>query len=375
MSMATLRNIAIVGFAQLPIVARDEHRMATEMLYPVVREALAQCGVERAAIDYQVAGSTDYMDGRPFGFVAALDVIGSWPAKQDLHLEMDAAFGAYYAWVKLQTGEIDSALVVGHGKTSEGEPDRVLNLQLDPFYQGAIGLDPTSTAALQASAYMARTGTPDRALAEFAARRRTAGARNPDAQVRTAASADELQRSPWAVEPLRRDYLPPVGESATCLILAAEGTAERLCDRPVWLHGADHRTEMQTLGARDLSRSASAALAARKALAMAGLPRAADVDVVELLATTPAEAFILCEALDLDAHADRPAINPSGGPLCGHPIMSTGLIRLGEAFRQLSGRGGERQVPGAERAIAHAAQGHCLQHNLVVVLGTTRRWS
>ncbi len=373
--MSRLRNVAVVGFAQLPIVARDEHRMATEMLYPVVREALAQCGVERDAIDYQVAGSTDYMDGRPFGFVAALDVTGSWPARQDLHLEMDAAFGAYYAWVKMQTGEIDTALVVGHGKTSEGEPDRVLNLQLDPYYQAPMGLDPTSTAALQASAYMARTGTTDRDLAEVAARRRTAGAKNPDAQVRTPATADELQKTPWAVEPLRRGYLPPIGESATCLILAAEGKAETLCDRPVWIHGTDHRTEMQTLGARDLSRSASARLAAEKAFAMAGLARATEVDVVEFLATNPAEALILCEALGLDARAERPAINPSGGPLCGHPIMSTGLIRLGEAFRQLAGRAGERQVPGAARAIAHAAQGHCLQHNLVWVLGTSRRWA
>ena len=158
-------------------------------------------------------------------------------------------------------------------------------------------------------------------------------------------------------------------------MLAAEGKAERLCDRPVWVHGADHRTEMQTLGARDLSRSASAALAARKAFAMAGLARATEVDVVEMLATNPAEALILCEALGLESAAERPAINPSGGPLCGHPIMSTGLIRLGEAFRQLAGRAGARQVPGARRAIAHASQGHCLQQNLVWVLGTERRWA
>ncbi len=373
--MAQLRNVAVVGFAQLPIVARDEHRMATEMLYPVVRQALADCGVEREAIDYQVAGSADYMDGRPFGFVAALDVIGSWPAKQDLHLEMDAAFAAYYAWVKLQTGDVDTALVVGHGKTSEGEPERVLNLQLDPYYQAPMGLDPTSTAALQASAYMARTGVTDGDLAAVAARRRAAGARNPDAQVRTAASAEELQRSPWAVEPLRKGYLPPVGESATCLILAAEGRAERMCDRPVWIHGADHRAEMQTLGARDLSRSAGAARAAEKAYAMAGLRRAAEVDVVEMFATTPAEVLILCEALGLDAGAQRPTLDPSGGPLCGHPIMSTGLVRLGEVFRQLAGRAGERQVAGARRGIAHATQGHCLQQNLVWVLGTERRWS
>jgi len=74
-----LRNVAVVGFAQMPTVARDEHRMSTEMLYPVVREALAQVGVGRDAIDYQVSASTDYADGRPFGFVAALDVMGSWP--------------------------------------------------------------------------------------------------------------------------------------------------------------------------------------------------------------------------------------------------------------------------------------------------------
>jgi acetyl-CoA acetyltransferase len=372
---AGLRNVAIVGFAQLPIVARDEHRMATEMLYPAVRQALADCGVERDDIDYQIAGSTDYMDGRPFGFVAALDVMGSWPARQDLHLEMDAAFCAYYAWVRMQAGDCDTALVAAHGKLSEGEPNRVLNLQLDPYYHAAIGLDPTSTAALQASAYMARTGTTDRQLAEIAARNRAAGARNADAQVRVPASADELQHTPWLVEPLRSGYLPPVGETATCLILAAEGKAETLCDRPAWIHGVDHRTEMQTLGARDLSRSASARLAAEKAFTMAGLRQAADVDFVELSAATPAEELILCEALGLDARAARPVMNPSGGPLCGHPIMMTGGIRLGEAFRQLAGRAGPRAVTGARRGIAHATQGHCLQHNLVWVVGSERRWS
>lgn len=182
--MSTLRNVAVVGFAQAPIVARDEHRTATEMLYPVVRQALAACGVERDAIDYQITGSTDYMDGRPFGFVAALEVLGSWPPRQDLHLEMDGAFCAYYAWVRMQAGDCDTALVVAHGKTSEGEPSRVLNLQLDPYYQAAIGLDPTSSAALQASAYMARTGTTDRDLAALAARNRGAGVHNPDNQVR-----------------------------------------------------------------------------------------------------------------------------------------------------------------------------------------------
>ena len=374
--MTKLRNVAVVGFAQAPIVAHDAHRMAPEMLYPVVREALAQCGVERDAIDYQTAGSADYIDGRPFGFVAALDVMGTWPPRQDSHLEMDAAFAAYYAWIRMQAGECDTALVVGYGKVSEGQPERVLNLQLDPYYLAPLGLGPMSTAGLQASAYMARSGASDRDLAEIAARNRGAGARNPDAQLRTAASADELQRTPWTVEPLREGYVPPIGESAVCLLLAAEGKAETMCKQPAWIGGVDQRAEMQSLGARDLTRSASTKLAAEKALAMAGLANANDVDVVETLSTNPVEEMIVREALGLPARGEtKPAINPSGGPIAGHPLMMTGLIRLGEAFRQLSGTADGHAVPNATRAIVHASQGHCLQQNLIFVLGRERRWS
>jgi acetyl-CoA acetyltransferase len=371
--MARLRNVAVVGFAQAPIVVRDEHRIATEILYPQVRRALADCGVERDAIDYQVAGSADYVDGRPFGFVAALDVTGSWPARQDLHLEMDAAFAAYYAWIRMQTGECDTAIVCGYGKNSEGELERVLNLELDPYYQAPLGLGPTATAALQASAYMARTGADDRALAEVAARNRTAGARNPETLLREPATAETLAATPWAVAPLRRGYLSPPGDSAVCLVLAAEEKAASMCDRPAWIHGVDQRIELQSLGARDLSRSAGARLAGEKALAMAGVARARDVDVVELSAATPVEELVLLEALGIEAGG--PAVNPSGGPLCGHPFMMTGLIRLGEAFRQLAGRAGAHAVPGARRAIAHATQGHCLQQNLFFVLGAERRWT
>src|SRR3989442_6616429 len=216
--MPSLRNVAVVGFAQAPIVARDEHRVATEMLDRQVSAALPPCGVEREAIDYQAAGPADYLDGRPFGFVAALDVMGSWPAKPDLHLEMDASFAAYYAWLRIQTGDSDTALVCGYGKTSEGEPDRVLNLQLDPYYQAAIGLDPTSTAALQASAWMARSGATDRQLAALAARPRAAGARNADAQLREPTTADQLAKTPRVVEPLRRGSLPPPGGRARRLV-------------------------------------------------------------------------------------------------------------------------------------------------------------
>lgn len=371
-----LRNVAIVGFAAEPLVAHDEHRTAQELLYQAVRRCLAEAGIERDAIDLQLAGSADYVDGKPFGFVQSLDVMGSWPPRQDSHLEMDGAFAAHYGWLRVQAEECDTVMVVGYGKNSEGDLDRVSNIRLDPYYQAAIGLEATSTSALAASAYMARSGATDRDLAEVAARNRIAGTGNPEALLREAASADELQRTPWAVEPLRRGYLAPPGDTAVCLLLAAEGKAETICSKPAWIHGVDQRTEMQSIGARDISRSQSTKLAADKALAMAGLASARDVEVLELSAATAADEMILCESLGVDPKGSAgPAINPSGGPLCGNPFMMTGLIRLGETFRQLSGRAGAHAVYGARRAIAHATQGHCLQQNLIVVLGAERRWT
>jgi acetyl-CoA acetyltransferase len=374
--MTSLRNVAVVGFSYAPIVEHDEHRTAQELLYVQIRRALEQCGVGRDAIDTQVAGSADYVDGKPFGFVQSLDVMGSWPPRRDSHLEMDAAFGVYYAWLRMQAEESDTALVVGYGKGSEGNHDRIANIRLDPYYQAAIGLEASSTSALQTSAYMAETGVTDRDLAASAARSFAAAAENPDGIVRKAPTAEELARTPWAVEPLRRGYIAPHGDSAVCLILAADRKAEAMCPRPAWIHGIDQRAEMQSLGARDLTRSRGARTATEKALEMADLRSAREVDVVELAAVHPVEEMILREAMKLEPFGDdEPAINPSGGAFSGNAFMMTGLIRIGEAFRQISGTARCRAVPGVRHAIAHAAQGHCLQQNLVVVLGAERRWS
>jgi len=54
-------------------------------------------------------------------------------------------------------------------------------------------------------------------------------------------------------------------------------------------------------------------------------------------------------------------VNPSGGALAANPMMTAGLVRIGEvADRILSGEAG--------RGVAHATSGPCLQQNLVCVL-------
>ena len=55
------------------------------------------------------------------------------------------------------------------------------------------------------------------------------------------------------------------------------------------------------------------------------------------------------------------AINPSGGALAANPVMAAGLIRIGEAAARITSGA-------ADRALAHATSGPCLQQNLVAVL-------
>jgi acetyl-CoA acetyltransferase len=82
------------------------------------------------------------------------------------------------------------------------------------------------------------------------------------------------------------------------------------------------------------------------------------VDVAELHAPFAHQELILTGALGL---GDGVSVNPSGGALAANPMMSAGLIRIGEAAQRIwSGD--------ADRAVAHATSGPCLQQNLVAVL-------
>ena len=66
-----MRDVAIVSFAQAPSQAAVEVT-ETQMLYPVVTEAIERSGIERRAIGFTCSGSADYLVGAPFAFVGNL---------------------------------------------------------------------------------------------------------------------------------------------------------------------------------------------------------------------------------------------------------------------------------------------------------------
>ncbi len=345
--------VALVSFAQSDNVRREDARNEVEMLMPVVGEAFDRIGITKDDVGFICSGSTDYLIGGPFSFVGALDAVGVWPPRAESHVEMDGAWALYEAWVLLQEGEIDAALVYSFGRSSLGDLSEILAVQLDPYYLAPLWPDPTSLAALQAQAMIDKGVATEADFAAIASRSRRSALDNPKAQVAYDRSPDELLAEDYEVAPLRRHALPPLTDGCAAVVLAAGERAFELCERPAFITGIDHRIETHALGARDLTVSSSTKLAGEKA----GVG-AKKVDVAELHAPFAHQEMILVDALGL---GDGTAVNPSGGALAANPMMVAGLIRIGEAARPIwSGQ--------ADRAVAHATSGPCLQQNLVCVL-------
>ena len=167
-----MRDVAVVAFAQSPLVRREADFTEPGMILPVVNEVYRQSGLERSEIDFVVSGSADYLAGQSFAFIQGLDGVGAWPPISESHVEMDGAWALYEAWMMLQIGHADTALVYGFGKPSAGNMREVLTIQLDPYYLAPTGVDCISTAALQARALLDSGRSSDKDLDRVVARSR-----------------------------------------------------------------------------------------------------------------------------------------------------------------------------------------------------------
>ena len=124
---ALKRPVAVIASAEFNAPAEGE-RNEVEMLIPVIRDAKDQVGFEQADIDFTVSGSSDYLQGFPFAFVAALDAVGAWPPIRESHVEMDGAFALYEAIEFLQHGDVETALVYAFARPSRGNLDAIMAL-------------------------------------------------------------------------------------------------------------------------------------------------------------------------------------------------------------------------------------------------------
>ncbi|WP_118915689.1 thiolase domain-containing protein [Mycobacterium shigaense] len=347
------RNVAVVGFAHAPHVRHtDGTTNGVEMLIPCFGQLYEELGISRTDIGFWCSGSSDYLAGRAFSFISAIDSIGAVPPINESHVEMDAAWALYEAYIKILTGEVDTALVYGFGKSSAGILRQVLSRQTDPYTVAPLWPDSVSLAGLQARIGLDSGKWSVQQMAQVALDSFAQSGRNDS--VKPAKSIDELLERPFFADPLRRHDIAPITDGAAAIVLAADDRARELRENPAWITGIEHRIETPVLGARDLTVSSSTAASAKAATGGS----TGGIEVAEIHAPFSHQHLILAEAIGLPGSTK---VNPSGGALAANPMFVAGLERIGLASQHIWNGS-------AQRVLAHATSGPTLQQNLVAVL-------
>ncbi len=373
---------AIIGVGMTKIEAEKKGQTFADMAWEAVNRALDDAGMSIDDIDNVVTTSSDFWDGRTISLMAVGDASGA-ATKNISCVEGDGTFGAFYANARALSGSYRTTLVTGHSKGSQCVSSLITNASFDPIYERELGMDMITACAMQANAYMHRTGLKPEEMALVSVKNHGNALQNPMAQLPMNITVGDVLASEMIADPLHKLDCSPVSDGCCAVIIAHETAAAKFRQKPVWVRGLSFCTDSFFFGDRDLARSSALAEAAKKAYRMAGIrdPRK-EIDVVELYDAFTYQELLWLEEMGLADYGKaagllragefdmdgRMPVNPSGGLLAGHPVIAAGLYRIAEVVLQLRGDAGEHQVRKAKTGLAHGVNGLCGQSHCVWVL-------
>ncbi len=268
----------------------------------------------------------------------------------------------------IRSGECDRVLVFGMEKMPKG----VIDSSFFEPWQKQAGLNPAPAFfALRARKLMRDSGVTVEHLAHVSVKNHRNGVDNPNAMFRKEFSIESVLASPLVCDPLRLYMLCSPNEGAAALVLES-----RAKPGDVTIAAAALRSHLpgRVLGEHTpLSGTVNddvpspTELAASEAYEAAGIGPE-DLDFVELQDTDSGrellsyEELSLCEkggaAAWLDSGAPerggRLPVNGSGGLLSkGEPLGASSLGQVVEAYWQLRGEAGPRQLAKARVGLCH----------------------
>jgi len=284
-----------------------------------------------------------------------------------------------WAAIALEAGLCDVALICYGSNQRTGKstpPDQ------PPYESIYHGRDPITSYALAAARHMHQYGTTREQLAAVAVAARQWAQRNPRAFAREPLSLADVLASRMICDPLSVLDCCLVTDGAGAILMTRADRAHDLRPTPVYLLAcATAQSHRQISQMPDLTVTA-AAQSGPRAFEMAQLsPR--EVDVLQLYDAFTINVLLFLEDLGfcdkgaagalIAGGAIAPGgtlpVNTNGGGLsCVHPGVY-GIFALIEAIEQLRGEAGERQIAGAEVALAHG-NGGMLSAQTTAILGT-----
>jgi acetyl-CoA C-acetyltransferase len=376
-----MQKVGIVGYYQVKLYS-DANYGRYEMIFEASRGALDKAGLKKKDISTVISCTNDYYDGRTISNCFTVEVGGGYMADES-KVEMDGAHAVLYGLMRVLSGNHNLALVWG-GSMASCYPYHSARLyETDPTWERPLAyVNDITSAGFQMRAYMEKYGVTVEDIAKVAVKNKKNAAKNPlalkEAQLPNLTVKDVLDSGIYS-DPVTELMAAPPCDGVAALLLAPEKQALKITDKPVWIKGVGYSQEPYYLGDRDLSGCKSMNLAGKMAYAGAGIKDpSSEIDVAELFEACAHEELIFAEELGFAKkgkgaeinsaiNGDLP-INPSGGALGGHPPCGTGLIRIIEAVKQLTGEAGQYQVKGAKKAVASGQIGMCAQNNILYVL-------
>ncbi len=378
-------RVGIVAVAQTRFEPAKAKERFQEMAWEVVKAVREKTGLGHGEgeIDNAVTCSDDILDARTISDAPMGDLVGAHYSSEE-KVSHDSLQALFYAAAVVLSGHSDITLVLAHCKESQASSrNMVTHAAFDPIFHQQVGLDYLSAAAIQARAYMDKYNVKPEQAAAAVVRDRKHAALNPKAQEQTQVTVSDVLSSPLICDPLRNLDIYPTSDGAVAMIVANEKLASQITDKVVWIEGAGNCYDHFFLGDRDLWDSQSLRKAADRAYRLAGIDNpAAELDLVEISAQNSYQELLWLECLGLcpdgkagglvatgatDLDAALP-VNPSGGMMCGSPLIVSGMARAAECVLQLRGEAGERQVTDAGLALAHGTTGPAGQHHCVMIL-------
>ncbi|MFC6719285.1 acetyl-CoA acetyltransferase [Natrialbaceae archaeon GCM10025810] len=350
--------------------------------------ALSDAGCTLEEVDgVAVAGGDDYMPALILAEYLDLDE----PSFLEGTEIGGSSFEAFCGHVRdaMARGEAD-VVVVAYGSTRRTGPGRDRSLEVthpvDGFVRPTGLFRPPGAYAMAAKRHMHEYGTTEEQLAEIAVSTREWASMNPKAEHRDPITVDDVLESRPIAEPFTLLDCCLVSDGGGAVVLVSEEKARELGVPRIEVAGvastSTHRGDISQMG--DMT-TTGAAVTGPKAFQQAGITHD-DVDVGQIYDSFTYTVLVTLEDLGfcekgeggafVEGGATAPGgelpMNTQGGGLSYCHPGHFGIFVLIEAVRQLRGDyTGERQVDGAEIAVAHGTGGVLSSSSTVVLRRAT----
>jgi acetyl-CoA acetyltransferase len=371
---------AIVGAAESDIGQVGPGFNVIDLMAQGIARALDDCGLTLKDVDGLICATTQ---SRTSGLNLS-EYLGISPNFIDSTIIGGSSFMFHvgHAMAAIQLGLCEVA-VIAYGSTqrSIGRQNASVR-EVNPYETPYRPFLPSSAYALAASRHMHEFGTTREQMAAVAVAARQWALKNPVAWEKKPLTVDEVLNARMVSYPFTVRDICLVTDGGGAIVLTSPERAKSLKKKPVYVLGQGECITHANISSMPDLTITGAAESGRRAYAMAGLA-AKDIDVVELYDAFTINTILFLEDLGFCKKGEGGAfvsggriapggslpVNTNGGGLsyC-HPGMY-GLFLLIEAVRQLRGECGDRQVEGAETAIAHG-NGGVLSSQSTVILGT-----